>query len=676
MQIGVTGVSGADDLTGLNLQNTATFANNIAVNNVNTVGSAFITSTGANSAITGTATLDRNIYAGAAVGTQLSLEGAVSGNGTITVVDGGTLRLTSANTYGTGVAGTSGTPMSGGTIVRAGSLLLENNAAAGSNSITIGDKTSTIGLAVDRATFTSILGSGSFNPNGDGVSATSGGQNAAGTTGFGAFIGVNSTVDGNTYTSGDVGARLLIAGEEANPERNGIYTIVSVSGGTMNLVRASDFQTGNQMVYGGQVAVTNGTYAGQTMFQFEEQIVVRNETTLEPIRFRQDVVNPNLSVLQNVSGLTVANSINVNATNGTGTVTIGASSAVSTGTGTFSGSVQLQDFQTGVSESKTVVLTSSTSASNGITFSGVINAADQVVGTADVLSIVKTGAGTVTLTNGGNNFLGTTTVSEGRLQVGNGGLAGTGSLTGTGAVSVTGAGTTLATAPVLAGGSGNTTIAGATTIGTATNPGILALGLADSATSNQSMTFSNASGITVANGSQIQMSVSTPTLDAGNGTVSAWLGSGLSLNDYITANPGSSSVFNVAPTTYGDLDYINLSAGGLSLGARSSGTFGNGSLLIQDNGWLSGAAAGDLFNLFDWVSAMTGSFAMPGTATTGGAYGDIDLPSLSGTLSWDLSALTSHGVIAVMNVIPEPSRALLLFVGLLGLLARRRRWVG
>ena len=676
VQIGVTGVSGADDLTGLNLQNTATFANNIAVNNVNTVGSAFITSTGANSAITGTATLDRNIYAGAAVGTQLSLEGAVSGNGTITVVDGGTLRLTSANTYGTGVAGTSGTPMSGGTIVRAGSLLLENNAAAGSNSITIGDKTSTIGLAVDRATFTSILGSGSFNPNGDGVSATSGGQNAAGTTGFGAFIGVNSTVDGNTYTSGDVGARLLIAGEEANPERNGIYTIVSVSGGTMNLVRASDFQTGNQMVYGGQVAVTNGTYAGQTMFQFEEQIVVRNETTLEPIRFRQDVVNPNLSVLQNVSGLTVANSINVNATNGTGTVTIGASSAVSTGTGTFSGSVQLQDFQTGVSESKTVVLTSSTSASNGITFSGVINAADQVVGTADVLSIVKTGAGTVTLTNGGNNFLGTTTVSEGRLQVGNGGLAGTGSLTGTGAVSVTGAGTTLATAPVLAGGSGNTTIAGATTIGTATNPGILALGLADSATSNQSMTFSNASGITVANGSQIQMSVSTPTLDAGNGTVSAWLGSGLSLNDYITANPGSSSVFNVAPTTYGDLDYINLSAGGLSLGARSSGTFGNGSLLIQDNGWLSGAAAGDLFNLFDWVSAMTGSFAMPGTATTGGAYGDIDLPSLSGTLSWDLSALTSHGVIAVMNVIPEPSRALLLFVGLLGLLARRRRWVG
>jgi autotransporter-associated beta strand protein len=673
VQIGVTGVSGADDFTGLHLQNTATFANNIAVNNINSVGSASITSSVADAAISGTVTLDRNIYAGAATGTQLSLTNTVSGNGTITVVDGGSLRLTTANTYGAGVTGTSGTPFAGGTIVRAGTVLLENDTAAGANTISVGDQTSTIGAAVDRATFSSILGSGTFNPNGDGVTAVSGGQNAAGTTGFGAFIGVNSTVDGNTYATGDVGKRVLIAGEEANPERNGIYTIVSVNGATMNLVRADDFETSNQMQYGGQVTVTNGTYAGQTMFQFEEQAVVRNETTLEPLRFRQDVVNPNLAVFQNVSGLTVANNIAVNATNGTGTVTIGGSSAVTSGTGTFSGTLQLQDRQVGIAESKLVTLTSSTSSGNGITFSGQINAADQISGSPDVLSIAKAGTGTVTLTNTNNNYTGTTAVTDGRLQVGNGGLTGTGSLTGTGAVSVTGAGTTLATAPVLAGGSGTTSIAGATTVGTLTNPGILAPGLTNSGSSNQSMTFGSAGGITVVNGSQIQMSITTPTLNAGNATVAAWLSSGNDLNTYLTANPGAVPVVNVAPGTYGDLDYINLSAGGLSLGTRASGTFGDGALLVQDNGYTAGTpAAGDLFNLLDWVTAMAGSFSVPGVNTTGGTYGDLDLPTLTGGLVWDVSALTSHGIIAVV-VVPEPSRLVLLLVGLLGLGLRRRR---
>ena len=50
---------------------------------------------------------------------------------------------------------------------------------------------------------------------------------------------------------------------------------------------------------------------------------------------------------------------------------------------------------------------------------------------------------------------------------------------------------------------------------------------------------------------------------------------------------------------------------------------------------------------------MTGTSSTPGTLTTGGAYGDIDLPTLSGTLSWDLSALSSPGIAAVVNVVPE-----------------------
>lgn len=166
-----------------------------------------------------------------------------------------------------------------------------------------------------------------------------------------------------------------------------------------------------------QVSVTNGTYAGQTMWMFEEQVVVRNETTQEPIRFRQDVLNPNLAVLQNISGLTVANSIDVYATNGSGTVTIGGSDAVTSGTGTFSGNVTLQNLLVGTSESKTVQLTSSTLKGYGITFSGAISEIDPTAVTGDLLSIEKIGAGMSTLT-GVNTYRGTTTINAGTLQFG------------------------------------------------------------------------------------------------------------------------------------------------------------------------------------------------------------------------------------------------------------------
>ena len=79
-----------------------------------------------------------------------------------------------------------------------------------------------------------------------------------------------------------------------------------------------------------------------------------------------------------------------------------------------------------------------------------------------------------------------------------------------------------------------------------------------------------------------------------------------------------------------------------------------------------------MFNLFDWVLAMSGNFDVPAGATAGGTVGDIDLPTLSGGLTWDVSALTSQGIIIVGGV-PEPGRMALLFFGLLGLCLRRRR---
>ena len=72
----------------------------------------------------------------------------------------------------------------------------------------------------------------------------------------------------------------------------------------------------------------------------------------------------------------------------------------------------------------------------------------------------------------------------------------------------------------------------------------------------------------------------------------------------------------------------------------------------------------------DWVGAMTGSFNLGTGFSTGGAYGDLDLPTLSGGLAWDASAFTSYGIIVV---VPEPSRALLLMFRQLRLTDRLRR---
>ena len=53
-----------------------------------------------------------------------------------------------------------------------------------------------------------------------------------------------------------------------------------------------------------------------------------------------------------------------------------------------------------------------------------------------------------------------------------------------------------------------------------------------------------------------------------------------------------------------------------------------------------------------------------------GTFGDLDLPTLTGGLAWDVSAFTSHGIIVV---VPEPGRVAFLFFGLFALILRRRR---
>lgn len=97
-----------------------------------------------------------------------------------------------------------------------------------------------------------------------------------------------------------------------------------------------------------------------------------------------------------------------------------------------------------------------------------------------------------------------------------------------------------------------------------------------------------------------------------------------------------------------------------------------GRTVVSNYGAFSGGY-GDVFNLFDWVNAFNlNGFTYNAALYDGSADSsyDLDLPTLSGGNLWDTSLFASHGVVFI---VPEPSRVMLLFFGLLGLFFRRRR---
>jgi hypothetical protein len=96
-------------------------------------------------------------------------------------------------------------------------------------------------------------------------------------------------------------------------------------------------------------------------------------------------------------------------------------------------------------------------------------------------------------------------------------------------------------------------------------------------------------------------------------------------------------------------------------------TIGTGAVLnvglntgVSTAGW----SVGDAFQLFDWLGVLAG------TPPASGAFGTINLPTLDAGKVWDTTQIFTSGQITIA---PEPGRALLLMVGLLGFAFRRRR---
>lgn len=275
---------------------------------------------------------------------------------------------------------------------------------------------------------------------------------------------------------------------------------------------------------------------------------------------------------------------------------------------------------TSVSQINGGILTAGGSQSNAELFVRVtganltIGSEIQNNGAGGIVALVKTGAGTLNL-NAANAHAGGVFLNEGTLRANNT----TGSATGTGSV-VTRLGTVL-------GGTGFIAPAADQNI---TLQGTLAVG-------NLGDTVARDLGIAVSGSGQLTLN-ETVLLDLFN-----------------NANNGT-----LNPSTAADLLEVDAASWDrVTLG-------GNSTLRVVTSLISTNFIEGDSWKLFDW-SGIAG-----GTAPTQGVNGfaALDLPLLAGGLQWDTSQLFTSGVIVV--AVPEPSRVLLLGLGGIFILLRRR----
>ncbi len=199
---------------------------------------------------------------------------------------------------------------------------------------------------------------------------------------------------------------------------------------------------------------------------------------------------------------------------------------------------------------------------------------------------------------------------------------------------------------------------------------MLAPGVGVTSSSNQTLTFTAAtSTLTVNDGAKIELGITSATYQAAgvftNGVYNDGTNTYTTALGYLTNVSGALANWNKTPAA-GASDFVNLGSGSMSLGT------GAGTITVLQNGYNT-PASGDVFNLIDWGS-FSGNFNAGTGFSNGGSFGDFVLPDLTASnLSWDTSAFTTYGILVV---VPEPSRALFLLLGLLGLMFHRRRRSG
>jgi autotransporter-associated beta strand protein len=582
--------------------------------------------------------------------------------GTLNVSGGGTLQLSSgANTY------------TGGTTVVGGSTLqIDGDAELGGTSggLTLGDATSGGTLAIATNSFTLgasravslgagggtiSTGSGLTFEIAQGISGTTGALNVSGTGTF--VLAGTSSYTGNTNISTGATLQLgdgVVAGTIASTTVSdngalvfnqagaasfgatiigtGSLTQNDTTGGTLTLT-GTDTYTGGTTITAGTLQLGDGTNAGT---------ITGNVSDGTALAFNEPGTATFTGVVSGAGSL---------AQNGTGTLIL-------TGNNTYTGATNVNSgiLQIGNGGASGSISGSSSIVNNGVIVVAV-NGTTTITGPISGSGQLKQNAGTTVLL-GNNSYSGTTTISGGKLQVGNGGTSGTlgtgdtvnnatlafnrtdtstyaGNISGTGAVIQAGIGTTILTGTNSYAG-GTTISAGTLQIGNGATVGSLAGNVLDNA--NGTLAFDNNSTATYggsitgagalnklgsgrlilagANSFTGPTTVSAGVLQIGDGTTNGSLTSSIVDNGSVVFDRSDSSTYSGA-----------ISGGG-SVTQAGTGT----TVLTADGSYTGG------------TTISSGTLQLGSASATGSVTGNI---TDNGTLEFDRSnAYTFGGVIS------------------------------
>lgn len=610
-----------------NRSNDITYAGQISGNGTITKSGAGVLTLSGSKTGTGTITIS--------AGTLSIGDGTTSGGVVGNIVNGGTLRFNHANdlTYadqisgpgpltklGTGTLTLTGSKTGTSTVtITAGSLNVGGGSATGSldgNVSIAASSTLTFSRTGDYTYHGNISGAGQLTKEGTGFTNLDGTNTHTGGT---VINGGTLEIGTGTVPGSLAGGVVINNSGQLSFTGSGAYTFAGVVSGTDGKLQKRG--TGTLILTG------NSTYTGLTTIS-AGTLQIGNGATGAIL---SDIANSTALVFNRSTDSIYAGNIT-----GAGTLTkLNGSKLTLTGTHTYTGvttitggTVEIGNGGVSGSISGSIVNNSGLAfnRSDNVTYAGQISG---------VGSVGKYGEGTLILT-GTNSYADGTSIEGGTLQIGNGGTTGSiqddvinnATFAFDRSDNISFAGQIIGSGIVRQQGPGVLSLTGSNTYsgGTSIVDGIL------SATGT-----SLGTGIVLLNGGTL--AVGRHNL-IGNLTVSS-LGIG---------SQGGTLLFNLGPGNIRDRLIVNGLAG---ISITSNSTL---RLTLLDG---FTPEAGQSFDLIDWTSSFTSNF------------GTLDLPALSGGLTWDSSALYTTGTLVV--AIPEPTTFALVALATVTLFSRRRK---